>query len=53
MRVRGVDSGLMARGQDSTLIKTSSGNAFGRSAEDWQWWDAVVPGRLRELHDKG
>lgn len=44
---------LLIIDQDSTLIKTSSGNTFGRSAEDWQWWHSVVPVKLRELYSKG
>lgn len=39
--------------QDSTVIKTASGNVFPKSATDWRWWDAVVPGRLRELSSDG
>lgn len=38
---------------DSTLIKTKSGNTFPRSATDWQWWNTVVPGKLRELNSNG
>lgn len=38
---------------DSTLITTSSGNAFGRDASDWKWWDVTVPGKLRSLHEEG
>ncbi|MCJ1434921.1 hypothetical protein MMC27_004291 [Xylographa pallens] len=40
-------------GQDSTLIRTSSGNVFGRNAADWQWWDPSVPGKLRKVYDDG
>ncbi|KAJ5961007.1 Polynucleotide kinase 3 phosphatase [Penicillium vulpinum] len=38
---------------DSTLIKTKSGNVFPKSATDWQWWNAKVPTRLRELNAEG
>ncbi|MCJ1395936.1 hypothetical protein MMC18_008822 [Xylographa bjoerkii] len=38
---------------DSTLIRTSSGNVFGRDAADWQWWNPSVPGKLRKLYDDG
>ncbi|KAJ5468617.1 hypothetical protein N7475_006369 [Penicillium sp. IBT 31633x] len=38
---------------DSTLIKTKSGNVFPKSATDWQWWNAKVPGRLKELNAEG
>lgn len=38
---------------DSTLITTSSGKVHATSGTDWKWWDSVVPGRLRELHDEG
>ena len=39
--------------QDSTLIKTVSGNRFGRDAADWTWWDASVPGTLETLSKNG
>ncbi|MCJ1379392.1 hypothetical protein MMC17_002493 [Xylographa soralifera] len=39
--------------QDSTLIRTSSGNVFGRDPADWQWWDPSVPGKLKKLYDDG
>jgi bifunctional polynucleotide phosphatase/kinase len=45
--------GLADNTQDSTLIKTKSGNVFPKSATDWQWWNARVPGRLRELNSEG
>ncbi|KAJ5585232.1 Polynucleotide kinase 3 phosphatase [Penicillium hispanicum] len=38
---------------DSTLIRTASGKTFPRSATDWKWWDATIPGRLRELDSEG
>ncbi|KAJ5084375.1 hypothetical protein NUU61_008954 [Penicillium alfredii] len=38
---------------DSTVIKTASGNVFPKSATDWRWWHAAVPGRLRELNSEG
>ncbi|KAF1820324.1 PNK3P-domain-containing protein [Dissoconium aciculare CBS 342.82] len=38
---------------DSTLIKTKSGNKFARGADDWTWWHASVPGRLKQLHEDG
>lgn len=38
---------------DGTLIKTKSGNAFARGADDWQWWDSSVPSKLRQLHADG
>lgn len=37
---------------DSTLIATASGKRHANSATDWKWWDAVVPGRLREMYEK-
>ena len=39
--------------QDSTLIRTSSGNVFGRDASDWQWWHISVPGTLKALYNDG
>ncbi|MCJ1485322.1 hypothetical protein MMC06_005496 [Schaereria dolodes] len=38
---------------DSTLIQTSSGNVFGKSAADWRWWHVCVPGALKKLYDEG
>jgi bifunctional polynucleotide phosphatase/kinase len=33
---------------DGTLIKTKSGAKFPKGADDWVWWDASVPKRLKE-----
>ncbi|KKY28613.1 putative polynucleotide kinase3phosphatase [Phaeomoniella chlamydospora] len=38
---------------DDTLIKPVAGNKWLKSATSWQWWDASVPQKLRELHAKG
>jgi bifunctional polynucleotide phosphatase/kinase len=38
---------------DDTLITTKSGNKFGRTADDWKWWHATVPAKLKELHADG
>ncbi|KAF2467058.1 PNK3P-domain-containing protein [Lindgomyces ingoldianus] len=38
---------------DSTLIRSASGNRFGRDATDWKWWHDSVPGTLRSLHEDG
>ncbi|MCJ1340552.1 hypothetical protein MMC09_005848 [Bachmanniomyces sp. S44760] len=38
---------------DSTLIKTSSGNVFGKDASDWGWWDLSVPSTLKNLYSDG
>lgn len=39
---------------DYTLIRTSSGKRHPTGPSDWKWWDAKVPGRLRELYqDEG
>lgn len=32
---------------DGTLIKPKSGARFPKSADDWTWWHASVPKRLR------
>lgn len=37
---------------DDTLI-TATGAKFARGAEAWKWWNACVPGRLKELYDDG
>ncbi|CAK4026681.1 Bifunctional polynucleotide phosphatase kinase [Lecanosticta acicola] len=38
---------------DGTLIKTKSGNSFARGADDWQWWDASVPAKIKQLSAEG
>ncbi|KAJ9619534.1 DNA kinase/phosphatase Pnk1 [Taxawa tesnikishii (nom. ined.)] len=38
---------------DSTLISSASGNRFARDANDWKWWNSIVPGRLQELTAEG
>ena len=38
---------------DDTLIATKSGNTFARNPEDWKWWHAGVPSRLRQLDADG
>lgn len=35
---------------DFTLIKTSSGKKFASDAQDWKWWHASVPGRIRRMY---
>lgn len=39
--------------EDSTLIRTSSGNVFGKGPTDWRWWHPNVPGKLKSLYDDG
>ncbi|KAL0934347.1 DNA kinase phosphatase pnk1 [Colletotrichum truncatum] len=36
---------------DSTLITTASGKKHADGGNDWKWWHASVPGRLRELYN--
>ncbi|KAK3089365.1 hypothetical protein FSP39_003057 [Pinctada imbricata] len=38
---------------DFTVIKTASGRKFAAGASDWEWWDDVVPQKLRDLHGDG
>jgi bifunctional polynucleotide phosphatase/kinase len=38
---------------DDTLIATKSGLKFGRGEDDWKWWHASVPARLKQLHADG
>ncbi|KAI9780872.1 MAG: hypothetical protein M1839_006499 [Geoglossum umbratile] len=38
---------------DSTIIKSASGNKFGKDASDWKWWNDVVPPTLKSLHTEG
>nr|XP_023907961.1 bifunctional polynucleotide phosphatase/kinase-like [Quercus suber] len=38
---------------DDTLITSKSGSKFARGPDDWKWWDAVVPTRLKELDAQG
>lgn len=38
---------------DGTLISTKTGFIFPNGADDWKWWNDLVPTRLKELHDDG
>ncbi|KAI9867300.1 MAG: hypothetical protein M1813_009578 [Trichoglossum hirsutum] len=38
---------------DSTIIRSASGNKFGKDASDWKWWNDVVPSTLMNLHTEG
>ncbi|KAK4551977.1 DNA kinase/phosphatase Pnk1 [Recurvomyces mirabilis] len=38
---------------DDTIVATKSGNRFSKAPDDWRWWHATVPGRLKQLHDDG
>lgn len=38
---------------DDTLVTTASGNRFSRDAQDWKWWHASVPEKLKQLHEDG
>ncbi|KAI3543823.1 polynucleotide kinase 3 phosphatase [Colletotrichum abscissum] len=36
---------------DSTLITTASGKKHADAAEDWKWWHASVPSKLRDMYN--
>lgn len=38
---------------DSTLIEPKSGAKFPKDANDWKWWNPVVPKKMKELYDEG
>lgn len=38
---------------DDTLITTKSGLKFARGEDDWKWWHATVPSRLKQLDAEG
>ncbi|KAK5171281.1 DNA kinase/phosphatase Pnk1 [Saxophila tyrrhenica] len=38
---------------DDTLIATKSGLKFARTEDDWKWWHASVPARLKQLDAEG
>ncbi|KAK5110111.1 hypothetical protein LTR62_006245 [Meristemomyces frigidus] len=38
---------------DDTIVTTKSGNRFSKGPDDWRWWHATVPGRLKQLNDDG
>lgn len=38
---------------DDTIIKTKAGKTFSLGPDDWQWWHASVPGKLKQLNDDG
>jgi bifunctional polynucleotide phosphatase/kinase len=48
-----LDALLMLAIQDSTLVTPASGKRFGRDASDWKWWHSSVPGKLKQLYEKG
>lgn len=38
---------------DDTLVTTKSGSKFSRGPDDWKWWHATVPSKLKELSAAG
>ncbi|KAH7303329.1 polynucleotide kinase 3 phosphatase-domain-containing protein [Stachybotrys elegans] len=38
---------------DGTVIKTKSGKVRSQDSQDWQWWDTVVPLKIRQAYDQG
>ena len=38
---------------DSTLIIPASGKKHASDANDWKWWNASVPSRVRKLYEDG
>ncbi|KAF2093531.1 PNK3P-domain-containing protein [Rhizodiscina lignyota] len=38
---------------DGTLINTKSRELHAQNTKDWEWWDPVVPARLRCLYEEG
>jgi bifunctional polynucleotide phosphatase/kinase len=38
---------------DGTLIATKTGYVFPNGAEDWKWWHADIPKRLKDLYERG
>ncbi|KAJ9656194.1 DNA kinase/phosphatase Pnk1 [Neophaeococcomyces mojaviensis] len=38
---------------DDTIIAPTGKIRFNRNAASWKWWDASVPGRLKQLHEDG
>ncbi|KAL1925046.1 uncharacterized protein VTP21DRAFT_4700 [Calcarisporiella thermophila] len=38
---------------DGTLIKPKQGRRHPKDSSDWEWWNPVVPLRLRSLHEEG
>jgi bifunctional polynucleotide phosphatase/kinase len=38
---------------DDTIIATASGNRFAKDKNDWRWWHASVPAKVRQLHSEG
>ncbi|CZT20336.1 related to bifunctional polynucleotide phosphatase/kinase [Ramularia collo-cygni] len=38
---------------DDTIIKTKSAKKFSLGPDDWQWWHACVPAKLKQLHEDG
>lgn len=46
-------SAIWLTSKDSTLITSASGKKFAQGATDWKFWNALVPGKLRELVEDG
>jgi len=38
---------------DGTVIKSNHKNQSKETALHWEWWRAIVPARLHELHQEG
>jgi bifunctional polynucleotide phosphatase/kinase len=38
---------------DDTIIATASGNRFAKDKNDWRWWHASVPAKVKQLHSEG
>lgn len=38
---------------DDTIIKTKTGKTFSLGSDDWQWWHASVPAKLKQLNEEG
>jgi bifunctional polynucleotide phosphatase/kinase len=38
---------------DDTIIATASGNRFAKDKNDWKWWHACVPAKVKEMHSEG
>ena len=46
-------SEICAFDMDSTLTLTKGKHTFCRNGDDWIWWNAAVPKKLREEHKAG
>ncbi|ORY88717.1 polynucleotide kinase 3 phosphatase-domain-containing protein [Leucosporidium creatinivorum] len=46
-------SKVLALDLDGTVVVPKTGKKFPEDEFDWKWWDASVPGKLKQMHKDG